>query len=171
MTKGGSFLRDFESAMSVTAKYLIKSTDSWVIDDRLIDKLENEIENIKNMDLDSDTKKVQMQDKEKILKVMHLLRKYAQEKNIECNFIILMASQFNSGFGKADFSGLNIVFKTREGERIEKFGDIASSLQAKARERDNFFYLFYKRGDNVSNNSLDINNQELCKRLFLEVIS
>ncbi len=171
MAKGGSLLQEFESAMSVTAKYLIKSTDSWVIDDKLINKLEIEIQDIKKMDLDSETKKVQLKDKEKILKVMYSLQKYAKQKHIECNFIILMASQFNSGFGKTDFSGINIVFKTREGEKIEKFGEIASSLQAKERDRDNFFYLFYKRNEDAWNSSDDIDNQELCKKLFLEVVS
>ena len=36
----GELLEKFEKAMSITAKYLIKSTDTWVIDKNLIRKLE-----------------------------------------------------------------------------------------------------------------------------------
>lgn len=49
-------LEIFEQAMSVTAKCLIKSTDSWVIDDSLIAKLEKEKETLITTDMDSETK-------------------------------------------------------------------------------------------------------------------
>ena len=171
LASGGSLLRDFEIAMSVTAKYLVKSTDSWVIDDTLISKLEKEIAELESMfPDDEETRKVQVKDKAKILKVMHSLQSYAKEKNIECSFVILMASQFNRGFGKADFSEINVVFKTKEGEKIAKFGDIVSSLQAKNRDRDSFFYLFYKRKNYANLGSVDIDNQEICKKLFKDVV-
>ena len=89
-----------------------KSTDSWVIANVLIEKLQKEKEVIEETEMDSETKKTQLRDKKKILKVMNSLKKYADENHMECNFIILMASQFNSGFGKADFSSTNIVFHT-----------------------------------------------------------
>ena len=79
-------------------------------------------------------------------------------------------SGFNSGFGKADFSEINVVFKTKEGEKIAKFGDIVSSLQAKNRDRDSFFYLFYKRKNYANLGSVDIDNQEICKKLFKDVV-
>lgn len=171
LASGGSLLRDFEIAMSVTAKYLVKSTDSWVIDDALISKLEKEIAELESMfPDDEETRKVQVKDKAKILKVMHSLQSYAKEKNIECSFVILMASQFNSGFGKADFSEINVVFKTKEGEKIAKFGDIVSSLKAKNRDRDSFFYLFYKRKNDANLGGVDIDNQEICKKLFKDVV-
>ncbi len=171
MTHGGSLLQDFEDAMSVTALYLSKSTDSWVIDNALIEKLQKEKEIIEETEMDAETKRTQLRDKKKILKVMNSLKKYADENHIECNFIILMASQFNSGFGKADFSSTNIVFQTKEGEKVAKVGDIVTSLQAKERERDNFFYLFYKRKPGVDEDAADIDNQEICKRLLLDVVS
>lgn len=171
LASGGTLLKDFETAMSVTAKYLTKSTDSWVIDDALISKLEKEIRDLEDMfPDDEETRKVQVKDKTKILKVMHSLQAYAQEKGLECSFVILMASQFNSGFGKADFPAINIVFKTKEGEKIAKFGDIVSSLTAKERDRDSFFYLFYKRKNEEDVDSVDIDNQEICKKLFKDVV-
>lgn len=165
LATGGSLLVKFEQAMSVTAKYLIKSTDFWVIDDSLIAKLEKEKETLLATDMDAETKKVQLENKEKILKVVHSLESYANEKGISCNFVILMASQFNSGFSKPDFSATKIAFQTKEGEKIAPVGEIVSSFKAKERDRDNFFYLFYKRKD-----SLDVDNQEICQKLFKDVV-
>lgn len=170
MASGGSLLEKFEQAMSVTAKYLIKSTDSWVIDDSLITKLEKEKETLITTDMDSETKRVQLENKEMILKVMHSLESYANEKDISCNFVILMASQFNSGFGKPDFSATNIAFQTKDGEKIAAVGDIVSAIEAKERDRDNFFYLFYKRKDHLNIDNDDIDNQEICKKLFKDVV-
>ena len=163
---GGSLLDRFERAMEATAKYLAKSTDSWVIDDSMIEKLEKELEALDVTELDAKTKKVQRETKNSILKVVKCLQDYAKEKEMECNFVILMVSQFNSGFGKPDFSETNIVFTTNEGEEIAKVGEIVSSLKAKERERDNFFYLFYKRKENAETKETEVDNQEICNRLF-----
>ncbi|MCX4377854.1 MAG: hypothetical protein OSJ61_17010, partial [Lachnospiraceae bacterium] len=84
--------------------------------------------------------------------------------------VILMASQFNSGFGKPDFSATNIAFQTNDGEKIAAVGDIVSAIQAKERDRDNFFYLFYKRKDHLNIDTDDIDNQEICKKLFKDVV-
>lgn len=170
LARGGTLIQEFETAMSVTAKYLVKSTDSWVIDEALISKLEKEKALLDKTELDPETKKIQVENKEKILKVMHSLKNYAAEKKIDCNFVILMASQFNSGFGKSDFASINIVFDTKEGEKPAKVGEIVSSLKAKERERDNFFYLFYKRKPGMSKGDIEIDNQEICKRLFRDVV-
>ena len=170
MASGGSLLEKFEQAMSVTAKYLIKSTDSWVIDASLIAKLEKEKETLIITDMDSETKRVQLENKEMILKVMHSLESYANEKDISCNFVILMASQFNSGFGKPDFSATNIAFQTKDGEKIAAVGDIVSAIEAKERDRNNFFYLFYKRKDYINIENNDIDNQEICMKLFKDVV-
>ena len=170
LASGGSLLEKFEQAMSVTAKYLINSTDSRVIDDSLIAKLEKEKDTLIATDMDSETKRVQLENKEMILKVMHSLESYANEKDISCNFVILMASQFNSGFGKPDFSATNIAFQTNDGEKIAAVGDIVSAIQAKERDRDNFFYLFYKRKDHLNIDTDDIDNQEICKKLFKDVV-
>lgn len=170
LAKGGTLLDEFEKAMSVTANYLVRSTDAWVIDDDLIKKLEEERERIYKEDMDQETRKVQLEDKERILKVMHALQSYADDRQMKCNFVVLMASQFGSGFGKADFTETNVVFQTKEGEKTAKFSDIVSSLKAKEKQRENFFYLFYKRDPDADTEEIDIDNQEICKRLFKEVV-
>ncbi len=156
-------MKHFEKAMEQAAKYLTKSTDSWVIDDRLIRKLEQEMEKLEQMELDEATKKVQREQKQDIIKVMKCLKDYADEKGVECSFVILMASQFSSGFSKPDFSATNILFKTVNGEKVAPFGDIGCSLNGKETERGNFFYLFYKRKDTQRK---VIDNAEICKKLL-----
>ncbi|MDE7202714.1 MAG: hypothetical protein K2O91_12630, partial [Lachnospiraceae bacterium] len=103
--------------------------------------------------------------------VIHSLEDYADEKGIDCNFVILKASQFNSGFGKPDFSATNIVFQTKKGEKLAKVGEIVSSIKAKEKDRDNFYYLFYKRKDDFDIAKNDIDNQEICEKLLRDITS
>lgn len=167
ITETGELLENLEFAMESTAKYLSKSSDSWVINDELIIKLEVELSVLKTADLDSFTKEVQTTQKNNILKVTRCLKEYAHEIQTSFDFIILMASQFNSGFGKPDFSNTNIVFSTKGTEKISKFGEIVSSFEAKEKARENFFYLFYKRNIDAP---IDIDKDALCRRLFKEFI-
>lgn len=39
------------------------------------------------------------------------------------------------------------------------------------RERDNFFYLFYKRKPGTDMDHADIDNQEIGKKLLLDIVS
>ena len=153
--------------MDDTAVYLSKNTESWVIDNKLIKKLEDETSSIETGELDDETKKIQKEYKMRILKVMHALQTYAQEKKIKCDFIILKVSQFSSGFGKPDFFNINIVFRTPTGDKVDTVGDIVSSLQARDRKshRDIFFYLFYERDPDTK----QIDNQEFCEILFKKI--
>lgn len=83
LVRGGELLQELESAMSVTAKYLIKNTEARVIDEELISKLEKEVEDIKKMDMDASTKRIQLKDKKKILSVVNSLKKYAEKREID----------------------------------------------------------------------------------------
>lgn len=167
-TSGGEILREFEMAMTATAKYLGGRSDIWTINQELADVIEAELAEIDNQKLDDMSKAVQKKDKEKILKVVNCLQKYAFEKNMKCDFIIIKASQFNSGFGKPDFSDTNISFPIGQGEeKVAKVGEIVSSLSAKIKDRDDFFYLFYKRD---ARGDIELESQELCKILMKEFV-
>ena len=164
----GNLLDKFEEAMNQTANYLMKNTGTWVIDNKLIEKLENENKKVKNdTNLDIKTKETQLKSKEKILKILHSLQEYANENQIECNFVILTAKQFYSGFGKADFSRINIIFRTKNENKIEKFGEIVSSLEAKDKTRNNFSYLFYKRPKDYN---IELDSEDICNKLIKKFI-
>ncbi|MBQ3545014.1 MAG: HD domain-containing protein [Lachnospiraceae bacterium] len=167
-TSGGEILKEFEMAMSATAKYLGGRSDIWTINQKLIEVIEQELVELDKQDLDEMSKTVQRKDKEKILKVVNCLQRYASEKNMKCDFIIIKATQFNSGFGKPDFSDTNIVFPVSDTEeKVAKVGQIVSSLNAKIKDSDDFFYLFYKREDS---SVIELESQELCTILIKEFI-
>ena len=167
-TSGGDILKEFEMAMSATAKYLGGRSDIWSIDQRLVDIIEMELAEVDKQELDSMTKMVQKNDKKKILQVINCLKNYADDNGFSCDFIIIKASQFNSGFGKPDFSDTNISFPISGGEeKVAKVGQIVSSINAKETDRDDFFYLFYKREEN---RNIELDSQELCRILFKEFI-
>ena len=67
-------MQDFEDAMSVTALYLSKSINSWVIDNALIEKLQKKKEILEETEMDPKTKVTQLRDKKIILKVMNSLK-------------------------------------------------------------------------------------------------
>ena len=167
-TSGGDILHEFEQAMAATAKYLARRSDVWTINHHLIDIISKELEDIDKQDLDEMTKAIQKSDKQKILKVITCLQKFATEKQMNCDFIIIKATQFNSGFSKPDFSDTNISFPLGNGnEKVAKVGQIVSSLSAKSKDRDEFFYLFYKRDDSCS---VELTSQELCSTLIREFV-
>lgn len=167
-TSGGEILKEFEIAMAATAKYLGGRSDIWTINQDLVNKIEEDLAGIDNIDLDDMSRAIQKKDKERILKVVNCLQKYAEEKNMKCDFIIIKATQFNSGFGKPDFSDTNISFPMGDGkEKVAKVGEIVSSLSAKGKDRDDFFYLFYKRDESKD---IELESQELCRILIKEFV-
>lgn len=52
-------------------------------------------------------------------------------------------------------------------EKVAKVGEIVSSLSAKGKDRDDFFYLFYKRDDS---GDIELESQELCRILIREFV-
>lgn len=160
----GDLVENFEKAMKATALYLSKSSDSWVINEALIAKIQNELEDLNSALLNDKTKAVQKDNKKNILKIVQSLKSYAEKMQIECNFVILMATQFNSGFGKEDFSSIKIVFPREDQcDYVKQVGDIVSSLKARERKRENYFYLFYKRNNS---NTMKLDSKSLCTALI-----
>jgi len=163
--KGGAVIDLLEDAMTVTAKYLSKNTTNWVIDEELLHVLEGELIDLEKVKLDGKTKEVQLNDKEKIYKVVSCLMKYAQSVGYDGDFVLLKSSQFNSGFSKPDFSTTKIVYPVAPAPKIADFGDKVSSLSGIISERDNFFYLYYKRG---TEEAPTLNVNDLCRELLKE---
>jgi hypothetical protein len=115
--------------------------------------------------LDELSKKIQRQDKDAALRLMECLMNYADRHNYDHDFVVIEASQFNSGFGKPDFSKTPLIFKSSADEIIEcDFGTVAKPLQSRTAERKKFYYLFYRR----KKESADIDKADLCKYLASE---
>lgn len=164
---GGEVLQSLENAMAATAKYINQRSDIWAINPKMVDILEKELQSLENStEIDEQTKRVQKDYKEQMLKLVRSLGEYAQNKGIEFDFVIIKATQFLSGFGKPDFADTNIVFPTSDGgEKVDKVGNIVSSLGARKPERDDFFYIFCKRDES---NITEFGCQEIGKYLIKE---
>lgn len=168
ITNGGELLERFEQAMGVTARYLERSPDLWKIDEHLLTRIEAELAEIEASDLSAQEKWTARAEKEEIRKLLRCLKRYADENQIAYDFVLISASQFNSGFGKQDFSETSVVFPLKGGEeKLAKVGDIVSSLLAKDSGRKEFFYLFYRKGQEPQ---AEIDGQELCRTLIREFI-
>lgn len=164
----GKLLDDIEKALVETEKYIRKNSENWIINDKLVGKLEKEIRTLEGLDekeLPQIKKEMQLKKKKNISKVLKSLQKYADDNKEKCDFIILGASQFYSGFNRTDVSNINIVFNTTEGEKISKFGDIVSLLNSNEKWRDNFFYLYHKE------NSAQKNKENFFKNLISEFLN
>ena len=104
----GTGIATFEKALLLTLKYLEKNTGSSIINDDVILELENGLKDVEDSILEDDDKAVQIKEKRAILKVMCALRDFADKAGIESDFVILEATEFNSGFGKIDFASLKV---------------------------------------------------------------
>lgn len=87
----------------------------------------------------------QMQAKQDILKVFIKLEEYARKNDEECDYVLLNASQFYSGFNKQDVKNINIVFNENSEESINKFGEVVTLLSGQEKWRDDFFYIYHNR--------------------------
>lgn len=84
-------------------------------------------------------------EKRKHLKWLEALKIFAEEQKIAFDFVILKASQFNSGFAKEEFAKIQIEFNTLQ--KPCYFEKVTNTLKAEKSFREKFFYLFYRRTD------------------------
>lgn len=174
----GKIRDDFDRIMQNLAEYLTKSTDTCVINDAFLRKLKKDAKELNAMDETkeedenyAESIKFQKKTKGGMLQMASNLKKYADERGLPFDFVIIKASQFESNFGKEDFGKIKIVFpssKTGKEDYIVEFGKVASPLHGNERKRDQFFYLFYNRLSKRDKNSdVDIDLQEFSRYLMI----
>lgn len=158
----GKVLENLTDALSETEKYMRKYSESWIINDRIIEKIENELRTLDNSGdaVDSETKRAQKNKKEKILKVIKTLKTFANNNSMDCDFVLLEVSQFYSGFNKKDLSDIPIKFPKKGKPNVFKFKDVVSILESNDEIISDFFYLFYKEGDTP------IDRESLCAEIY-----
>ena len=158
----GKVFKELSIALSETEKYMCKNSDSWIINESVIEKIENDLKSMDKSDDDVDAKsrKAQKDIKEKILKVIKTLKNYADNNGIDCDFVLLEASQFYSGFNKKDLLNIPIKFPQKASSNTYPLEKVVSLLESSELEPKRFFYLYYKEGD------IPIDKDELCADLF-----
>lgn len=153
-----------ENALKQTAIYLNRMSNLHAINDETIANLKKDIQDLKNSQMESGKKSKILLEKNIILKIMEALKEYANELGIECDYVLLEASQFSSSFRKPDFAKLCIMFE----EETFLFEKVVSSLSGKESINEDYFYLFYKRND--KDNKIKISSKELCEKLVKTVM-
>ena len=168
LTYGGDTLSSLENAFDETEKYLRKYSDNWIINPQIIDKVESELKKINESpatNIDYKTLAKQKKSKETILNLMKCLKDFSDENDIDCDFIILKAGQFYSGFNKSEFGNINIAFNNYLDNACVSFPfeKVVSVLNSNDDNKKDYFYLFFKNPDRKP-----INKKELCKKLYRE---
>lgn len=147
LSEQGRISDKFNDAMKLTARYLEGCSGASAINKEVIKRIEKELSDLHDKNLSEDDRIAQEKDKQTILTVMKTLEEFAEENkdDVECDFVLLQADQFKSGFGKPDFDNINIVFDTGDGIETRKFGKITNTLKSNNNATKHFYYLFYKR--------------------------
>lgn len=158
----GRVMVNFAEALSETEKYMRKYSESWIINDVIIEKIKKELENLDSsgVQVDASTREVQKNKKEKILRVINTLKTFANNNGMECDFVLLEASQFYSGFNKQDLAEIPIKFPKKGTDNVFAFGEVVPILESNNEKDSDFFYLFYKEGDNP------IDREALCAEIY-----
>lgn len=161
----GQALSSLEKVIEETETYIRKHSDSWIIDDCIIQKIEDDIQKIEkeeySTEVDKKSKEKQLKSKNNILKLLNCMKEYSNECNCNCDFIILKASEFYSGFNKEEFEKIPIIFNSNDAYISYPFKTIVSTLGTSKEKKKEFFYIYYKRDKENA-----INREELCKRLY-----
>lgn len=160
----GQALEKLEKAIDETETYLRKYSESWIINDAIIKKVETELKRIKNSNpegLDEKSLNKQLKSKETILALMRCMKEYANSYNCDCDFVILKASQFYSSFNKNEFAKIPIVFQNKKEDNVYDFEKVVSTLSSSEENKKDFFYLYFK-----PNKEKPFNKEDLCKKLY-----
>ncbi len=143
-----------ENSLEGLCKYLNFVCKSQEINPKALEACRRDLENAQRM-YDAVLGKKEnwekiIAEKKRNLTWLEALKQFADDQNIDFDFVILKASQFNSGFAKEAFEKIQIEFNSlKEPCYFEK---VTNTLKAEKSSREKFFYLFYRRTDETEVN-------------------
>lgn len=113
--------------------------------------IKQDIEKFKQLLVDEPQEVIneRLRSKNYILEIIKCFQEFAQEENIDFDFTILKVNQFNSGFTKLAFENIQIEFSSIG--KTANFKKVTNALSANKSERENFYYVFYRRNDRTKN--------------------
>jgi len=147
-----------ESEFDALAKYLNYISNSYAINLEAKEKIIEDIcktEALFKHESEGSFKQQlveQVKDKKKHLKWIEGLEEFSKKQEIDFEFIILKADQFNSSFGKTGFENILILFDNDCPPC--PYIKVTNALSASKSERKKFYYLYYRRTDR--NKKIDI---------------
>lgn len=153
----GSLVDKFYDSLSAIEKYITKNTDTWVINDDIINTMETELSKVRKLlkGTKEYVKKMsfasQIGDKAKMLPLLKALRNYSRRIGIECDFVILNEDSFYSNFNKEDFGNIKIRFD-KDGYHL--LSAVLPTLSGTQRTKKPYFYIYYKKSAKIDKNTL-----------------
>lgn len=135
-----------ENGLEGLGKYLNFVCKSEEINDAALEACEKDIKNVETWteeNIKKENKERMLSEKRRNLRWLEALKAFAEEQEIDFDFIILKANQFNSGFSKEAFAKIQIEFSTLQQPCY--FEKVTNTLKAEKSSREKFFYLFYRR--------------------------
>lgn len=137
-----------EKEIDDLSQYVLNITGKDTIDESTIEACEKQI-----YELNSKLKEARKKEKDEIAKLLKEAKKHLTvlecmyditvKSGVEFDLLILRANQFNSGFMKKEFAQLPILFPDRN--CINSFGQIVNTINAEKTEKNEFYYIFYRR--------------------------
>ena len=73
------------------------------------------------------------------------MQRFADDQDIDFDFVVLNTKQFNSGFTKSEFAKIEILFDSLSKPCV--FGDVNNVLKADKSERENYIYIYCRRDE------------------------
>lgn len=141
-----------EKEIDDLSQYVINITGKDTIDESTLDACKEQI-----VELENKSKSVKKREKREIanllreaqkhLKVLQCMYDITIKSGVIFDLLILKANQFNSGFMKQEFAQLPILFPERN--CVNKFGEIVNTMNVEKTEKEEFFYIFYRRNTSV----------------------
>lgn len=157
-------IKAIEQEFVKVKKFLNSSSLPFIINLKAMNETRQELARLEAKPAGSEFKKEQrkiaLEEQQTHVRLMEILKKFSEQNDIEYDFLIIGAEQFNSGFGKTEFGNIRIQFP--ELKTLCRFGEVSNVLRAQQNGNRNFFYLYYKRKQ--ENAELQIKN--LVKELL-----
>lgn len=146
---GNTLFQRMEDELESLVKYLNFANKSPEINNAALKAIEEDIKETERMieyeSSDKENYLKQLDIKKRHLSWIECLQDFAKDQNIDFDFLVIKANQFNSGFGKLAFEDIEITFPKLD--LPCNFKKVTNALSAQKSEREKFFYIFYRRKD------------------------
>lgn len=128
-------------------KYLNYTNNSNKINACVLQKIEEDIKDCEKLLENSDIFPTDFLDsKRRNLKFAKCFEEFAKNQDMDFDFVIIRANQFNSGFSKIAFEKIEIFFPLLN--KSYPFKEVTNVLSANKSQHDKFFYVFYRKKEN-----------------------
>lgn len=158
---GDGIFEKVETTLDALCKYLNYVCKSQKINQKALDACNEDLRKIKDIAEKNPQNRtkydVAILEKQKYVKWLEIFKQFANSQQIEFDFLILNANQFNSGFTKEAFGNIQIEFDFLSKPCL--FKDVTNVLKASKSVREKFFYLYYRKSNDK--------NVDICQLALL----